>query len=75
MYRILHLPTGTYVKYNIKNPTDWSFISLQSAIKVMNDKLVVDFEKDIVMLDEVLWYTPTQKVLKDHLELIEIPDV
>jgi len=74
MYRILHLPTGTFVKYNINNPTIWNFLSLQSAKAVLSWKIVVDYEKDNVMLDEVLWYVNTSPVISEQLEIVEVPD-
>ena len=74
MYKILHLPTGTYVKYNRNNPTDWCFHSLSSCKAVMSWDIVVDYELDNVMLEEVLWYTPLQKVIKEQLEIIEVED-
>ena len=74
MYKILHLPTGTFVKYNRGNPTDWEFISLSSAQTVISWGIVVDYELNNVMLDEVLWYTTTQKVIKEQLEIVEVAD-
>jgi hypothetical protein len=74
MYKILHLPTGTFVKYNRDKPTDWSFVSLESAQNVLTWPIVVDYDLDNVMLDEVLWYTSTQKVIKEQLEIVEVDD-
>jgi hypothetical protein len=75
MYKILHLPTGTFVKYNLRKPTDWCFTSLESAKKVMTWEIVVDYDNDTVMLDEVMWYCTTKPVLNEHLQLVEVPDV
>ena len=74
MYKILHLPTGTFVKYNRDRPVDWCFTSLESCKQVMSWEIVVDYELDNVMLDEVLWYTTTQRVIKEQLEIVEVDD-
>ena len=85
MYKIMHLPTGTYVKcfsedvrksYR-KRLTDWYFIDKTSAENVCRWELVVDYDKEFVVCKESQWYSiqhlPT--VLREHLEIVEVDDV
>jgi hypothetical protein len=73
-YRILHLPTGTYLHHSgwgIK-PTVWDFVMLSSAELIILQEIVVDLDYDLVMLKESMKYYVCSVVLKEHLEIIEV---
>jgi hypothetical protein len=76
MYKILHLPTGTHLKYKDMCNTkyDWPFTSKASAEKVCRQQIVVDYEKEIVTLAEIFPTGQVTIVLQEHLEIIEVPD-
>lgn len=84
MYKILHLPTGTYlqVKLSMVNNSvpkmqirDWVFNSFDSCKRVMSWRIVVDNTKDLVFLDENMSHRWLTEVLYEHLEVVEVPDV
>lgn len=76
MYKIMHLPTATFVKCKSSKEgwIDWEFVSLDSAKKVMSWKIVVDYDKDFVCLQECIWMENPGKVLSDYLDIIEVED-
>lgn len=84
MYKILHLATGTYVKYGRRNSdgvfslVDIVFVSKDNAELAMTWEICVNYDKDIVMFKGTMNYhfglINAQKVLPQHLELVGVGD-
>lgn len=82
MFKVLHLPTGTYLKCYAYNPTterrvlkDWVFTSEKSARQVMSWKLIKDNNTEEVLVhDSAYRLRESEPVLPEHLELEEFSD-
>ena len=78
MYKLMHLPTGTFVQVKIFNKpvwVDWVFHSKDSIQKVAGWEIVADYEKEIVCLRESTSQLRNwQAVLSVHLEIVEVED-
>lgn len=72
-YRILHLPTGTYLHCgNSFNPKIWDFLFLSSAQRIISQYIVVYQNTDLVMLHESMKYYGSSAVLREHLEIVTV---
>jgi hypothetical protein len=77
-YKILHLPTGTYLKYRdiiYKTLLDWPFMSKRSAENLISrEPIAVNYEKEIVVLASVFIMNHSVPVLIEQLEIVEVED-
>lgn len=76
MYKIIHLPTGTYLQvkpYGTNTWIPWEFTDKHSAESILNCfRITVNYETELVCYLGDNQYTYTSVIVPaEHLELVE----